>query len=129
MDHSYDIILYSSYDHSWLWDRSHHCHVVAYGAGKEEFTTKERKLRSMFQEMIRSDQRDRQLVKHCVLYHQFDQNFEPCRGISWDRPKQAKMRDARLVRLWEQMMKATKRQITLNRLFDSADNALVQTCL
>ena len=103
--------------------------MVAYGAGRKDLSARERVQRKLFQRMIQLDGRDRQLVKHCLLYHQFDLNYDACKGIAWDRPVEPKMRDARLVRLWTKMMTATRREIARSKFFDGDDIALVQTCL
>ncbi|KAH9402453.1 hypothetical protein TYRP_015979 [Tyrophagus putrescentiae] len=45
-------------------------------------TQRKQNQKELYRRLLEQDHRDRHLVRHCVLYHQFDL-YEPCRGITW----------------------------------------------
>ncbi len=115
-------LLSFSYDHSWLvYDKKenrHPCFVIAESDNDRPLSARERRLRAMFQQLLRRDREDRKLVDDCFSRHRFD-NHQPCWGISWggddllgNQSRAGQLREKRIRQLWlDLVVKDFKREM------------------
>ena len=94
---------------------------------RKEYTNQELQQRDIFVDMIDFDQRYQKRVKHCILFHQFNHNYEPCRGITW-RSKKVKPMSQKEVRLERILNKTIKAVMKEFNQYDDEKN-LIKTCL
>ena len=100
------------------------------GIVTKNFTNRELKQKVLFQDIVGFDQLDQKRVKHCVLFHQFNRNYEPCRGITYDKVKPTSLKEVRMEEILNNTIKEVKKKLGIDLSLDQYNEEdLVKICM